>query len=204
MIPSDTIADIKEKIQDKKKIPRNTFKLYFNDRFLCSGNTLADYNIQKESLLYMKNYYFIEPIFKIVFKGVEYKTPGLDGDYTFGWGLKLFMSKQTNIDYKNIVLVKDYVAIEEGVTLFQQDITPSTKIYMIIKDLHQINVFCDEKEYEVYCEKPLKLSEIKELIKKKIKDLKEFEIKYDGCLINGEDELNKYPYVKELKVVRKQ
>ena len=37
----------------------------------------------------MKNYYFIEPIFKIVFKAVEYKTPGLDGDYTFGWGLTI-------------------------------------------------------------------------------------------------------------------
>lgn len=117
----------------------------------------------------MKKGGFIGGIFKIVFKGVEYKTPGLDGLYTHPCSLIEFMSKKTNIDCKNIELVKDYVVIEGGVALFKQDIYPNTKIYMIIRDLQQINVFCDEKKYEIYCNKPLKLSEIKDLIKKKLR-----------------------------------
>ena len=153
----------------------------------------------------MKNYGTGIPlIFTIVFKGVEYKTPRLDPNYTELWKLKSFMSEQTNIDDDNIELIKDYVALED-VTLFEQGFNPdnNTKIYMIIRDLHQINVYCDEKKYEIYCKKPLKLSEIKDLIRKKIEDLKEFEIYYYGSLINGEDELNKHSYIEYLKIVRK-
>jgi len=92
--PLDTILNIKAKIQDKIGIPPNLQHLYFNAHEVWDNNTLADYNIQKESTLYMKKYGNSFPlIFKIVFKGVEYKTPRLDPHYTEPSNLKSFMSE---------------------------------------------------------------------------------------------------------------
>ena len=191
--PSDTIHDFKCRIQDITGFLPNLQRLLFAGKQLEVDRTIASYNIQKESTIHLVERLGGGPgiSYKIYFKGVEYKTlelsPGLNGRY-----LKKFMSEETKIPIEKIELVVDSVMIDDYKCLMDQNIDENSKIYMVVKNLEeiQINITCDGNKFKIKCCKQLNLNEIKKLIRQKVNNLNEFDLLSLSDILSEDDDID--------------
>ena len=206
--PEDTIKKIKEKIQDKEGIYPEYQILIFAGKNLEDDRTLNEYGIGKEFQLSLDIAFSkIKYSYKIIFQDIEYITPKWHPSHVNGWKLKNFMSEQTGIDCNNIKLINEYEEIEDHITLKNQIINWKSNIYMVAINVKKIEVHYGEKKFNICCQKqkPFDLNEIKNLIRKKISNLKDFDLRsFDhGILKEKDDSILDYPYPLILYVEKK-
>ena len=201
--PSDTVEKVKLKIQDKEGIePHKQILKCYPYRLDDDSAKISKYNIQKESSLYLKIKY-TGTAFTIVFKDIDYTTPEWCPGCANGLRLKEFMSEQTGIEIDLIELIHDWVIIDEMASLQEQQINGESKIKMVLKNVKKIKITCDNETFDIYCRKPLKLNEIKDLIRKHVANLKDFDLEHGSTIFDEKEDLNRWSILWELTVIRK-
>lgn len=162
----DSIDNVKQKIQDKNGMNPNEQFLIFNQPFtqkrlfLEDGRTLADYNIQKDSIIYLKKLISSEVKYTInsiipqdeeqayfIFEDFQMKTNSMLSWITFDSNDYTKLKAEDNKNYySNIKLAYKYDKnVKEQIDKIIKKI-PSGKDSFEIKDLEIINYYVNQGE----------------------------------------------------------